>query len=216
MKILFKFGKKTFFLECSIHVNTNLSQFEKEQCFITKAALLSAEININCLTAIIILVFQGLLPPYALNSHLFSSQPCEATFRSARSLTGIFSSMSSFSMHQFLSKTDKISNLNQIKSTEESNDKKYALKFPVHHKNRRSESTASAISQDISSITHDDVEKIIIKAYHRAEFIINSLKITELLKKNKLNDLNEVSSCVFRKLDERSTVDYIVINIYDG
>ena len=197
-------------------MNTNLSQSEKEQCFITKAALLSAEINIHCLTAIIILVFQGHLPPYALNSHLFSSQPCEATFRSARSLTGIFSSMSSFSIHQFLSKTDKISILNQIKSTEESNDKKYALKFPVHHKNRRSEFTASTISQDISSITHDDVEKIIIKAYHRAEFIMNSLKITELLKKNKLNDLNEVSSCVFRKLDERSTVDYTVINSYDG
>lgn len=164
----------------------------------------------------IILVSQGRLPPYALNSYLFSSQPCEATFRSARSLTGIFSSMTGFSIHQFLSKTDKISILNQIKSTEESSDKKYSLKFPVHHKNRRNESTASAISQDISLITHDEIEKIIIKAYHQAVFIMNNLKTTELLERNKLNDLNKISFCVFRKLDERSTVDYTAINSHDG
>jgi hypothetical protein len=126
-----------------------LSQLEKDNCFITKAAWLSSEINIHCLTSIITLVSQGYLPPYALNSYLFSSQPCEATFRSTRSLTGIFSSMSTFSISQFMSEIDKISILNQVKSTDESSDKTYSLKFPVHYKNRRNESASSANLQDI-------------------------------------------------------------------
>ncbi len=45
---------------------------------------------------------------------------------------------------------------------------------------------------------------------------MNSLNLTEVLQKNKLNDLNKLCSYVFRKFDERSTVDCSVINSYDG
>jgi hypothetical protein len=54
------------------------------------------------------------------------------------------------------------------------------LKFPVHYKNRRNESASSANLQDIWLITQDDIEKIIVKAYYRAESIMNSLKLTEV------------------------------------
>ena len=75
----------------SVQTTQDLSQKEKDNRFITKAAFYSAEINIHCLTSMLILVSQGRLPPYALNTYLFSSQPCEATFRTARSLSGTFS-----------------------------------------------------------------------------------------------------------------------------
>ncbi|CAF3198492.1 unnamed protein product [Rotaria sp. Silwood2] len=64
----------------SIQIKQNCSHKEKDNCFITRAAWLSSELNVHCLTAIIILVSEGRLPPCAINTHLFSSQLCEATF----------------------------------------------------------------------------------------------------------------------------------------
>ncbi|CAF2740561.1 unnamed protein product [Rotaria sp. Silwood2] len=68
----------------SIQVKQNCSQKEKDNCFITRAAWLSSELNVHCLTAIIILESEGRLPSDAINTHLFTSQPCETAFRSAR------------------------------------------------------------------------------------------------------------------------------------
>ncbi|CAF4748908.1 unnamed protein product, partial [Rotaria sp. Silwood2] len=152
----------------SIRINKNLSQTEKDNSFITRAAWLSSEINIHTLTFIIISVSKGRLPSYALNCHLFSSQPCESTFRSARSLSESLSSITTFSVSQFINKIGKISILNQIKSTEESSNNEYSLKFPRHHKNRRDESHASTNIQNVPTITIQDIEKIIIKAYNKA------------------------------------------------
>jgi hypothetical protein len=132
-------------------------------------------LNIHCLTAIIILVSEGRLPSYAINTHLFSSQPCEATFRSARALTGTLSTITNFSVLTFLQKIEKISILNQIKSTEEANDAVHSLKFPVHHKSRHRETTMSANTPITSTITTNDIEKIIIDAYRQAESIMSSL-----------------------------------------
>jgi hypothetical protein len=200
----------------SIQIKQNLSQIEVKNCFITKAAWLSSEINIHTLTLIIILVSNGDLPPYALNCHLFSSQPCEATFRSARALTGALSSITTFSVLEFMNKIEKISILNKIKSTEESSNNTYYLKFPVHHKNRRNELSTSTNMQNTPLITLANVEKIIMKAYHRAEYIMDSLQLTRILKKKKLNDLDELSSFVFRELNKKSTIDNSIINNYDA
>ncbi|KAF9748556.1 hypothetical protein NGRA_3489 [Nosema granulosis] len=60
------------------------------------------------------------------------------------------------------------------------------------------------------------IEKIIIKAYHQAEDIMKSLELTEVLKKNKLHDVDTLSSFVFRQLDKKLTVDYSVINSSDA
>ncbi|CAF4293122.1 unnamed protein product [Rotaria magnacalcarata] len=196
----------------SLRIEQNLSQVEKDNCFITKAAWISSEINIHCLTSIIILVSSGYLPANALNEHLFSSQPCEATFRSARSLSGTFSSITNFSVFEFMNKIEKISILNKIKSTEESSNATCSIKFPVHHKNRRNESLTPMNNQNSPPITTADIEKIILKAYKKAESIMNELKLTETLKRNELNDLKKLSSFVFQELSERLIVDYSFVN----
>lgn len=197
-----------FILRSSLQFKKNYSQQEKDNCFITKAAWLSVEINIHCLTSLIILVSQGKLPSYSLNTHLFSSQPCETTFRSARSMSGAFSSITNFSVFQFFKKIEKISILNHVKSTEEAANAEYPLKFPLHHKNLRTERISSTISLDSSSITTDDIEQIIIKAYYQAEKIMDCVELLQILKENNLDDIKKLNSFVFKQLQSKSTVDY--------
>ena len=88
--------------------------------------------------------------------------------------------------------------LNHIKSTEEANNTKCSLKFPVHHKNRRNESNKSMNNQNVPPMTLDDMEQIIIKAYHQAELLMNDLNLTETLKRNNFDDLEKLSLFVFR------------------
>ncbi|CAF2995851.1 unnamed protein product [Rotaria sp. Silwood2] len=199
----------------SLRIKQDLSQIEKDNCFITKAAWISSEINIHCLTSIIILVSSGKLPWYALNVYLFSSQSCEAAFPSARSLSGSFSSITNFSVFEFMNKIEKISILNKIKFTEESNNAICSLKFPVHHKNLRNESSTAANNQNPNPITTVDIEKIILKAYKKAESIMNELKLTQSLKRNELNDFKNLNSFVFYELSERLIVDYSFVNDED-
>ncbi|CAF4004750.1 unnamed protein product [Rotaria sordida] len=160
------------------------------------------------------LVLQGTLPSSTLNTHLFSSQPCETTFRSARSLSGTFSSITNFSISQFLNKIEKISILNHFKSTEGDNVE-CPLKFPIHHKNQHKERTLSTISLSSSSTTINDIEKIIIKAYHEAEKLMDSLQLLQILRENDLNDIKKLNSFVFQQLDLKSTVDYCYFNEID-
>ncbi len=194
--------------------NKTYSQQEKDKLFITRAAWLSIEINIHCLTSLIILVLQGSLPSSTLNTHLFSSQPCESTFRSARSLSGTFSSITNFSVSQFLNKIEKISILNHFISTEGDNVE-CPLKFPVHHKNQHKERASSTISLNSSSTTINDIEKIIIKAYHKAETLMDSLHLLQMLRANDLDDIEKLNSFVFQQLDLKSTVDYCYFNEID-
>ena len=201
---------------CSIRINENLSQVEKDNSFITRAAWLSAEINIHTLTFIIILVHEGRLPPYALNIHLFSNQPCESTFRSARSLSGSLSTITTLSISQFMNKIGKISLLNQMKSTEESNSKEHSLKFPRHHKHRHDELDASLYTQNVSAVTIEDIEKIVMKAYQKAESIMNNFELIKVLKESNLDDLYKLSSFIFHELNKKSPVDHSVINNYDN
>ncbi|CAF4531684.1 unnamed protein product, partial [Rotaria socialis] len=140
------------------------------------------------------------LPSSSLDTHLFSSQPCESTFRSARALSGTFSSIKKFSVSQFLNKIEKISILNHFKSTE-GDDVECPLKFPIHHKNKHKEKISSTISLSSAPATINDIEKIIIKAYHEAEKIINSLHLLQILEENDLGDIQKLNSFVFDQLD---------------
>jgi hypothetical protein len=202
----------------SLQIKRNCSQREKDSCFITKAAWLSSEINIHTLTAIIILVSEGRLPSYALNVHLFSSQPCESTFRSARALTGTLSTITNFSVIQFMNKIEKISFLNQVKSLEEAQDIECSLKFPIHHKHRHKDTTASANGSAPLLVTTADIQKIVAEAYDQARSVMNSLGLSSILKKNDFDDFKNLNAFVFEQLTEKSTVDYSYFNeddLYD-
>lgn len=187
--------------------------------FITKAAWESSEINIHTLTSIFILVAQGRLPYYTLNTHLFSSQPCESTFRSARSLTGPFSSITNFTVQQFLTKAEKISVLNRIKSIEDNSNSPCALKFPTHHKNNHSSISKQTTDQVVKSLSLMDIEKLVNQAYENARKILNSFSMLKILEKNNIHDLHSLNSYVLKEREKSLQVDYSTLDktfSYDG
>ena len=193
-------------------MDRSLSPNEKHSKFITKAAWYSSEINVHTLTSIAVLVSQGRLPMYAINTHLFSSQPCESLFRSARSLTGALSSMTNFTVHQFLSKLEQISILNHLKSIEANSKSSYALKFPVHQKNRHAFNSKSIPTTNNTSFSTNCIENIIKKAFAQAQFIIKNSSLSKILDKNDLNDLNNLSLFILEKKKTSISIDYSSLN----
>ncbi|CAF1441504.1 unnamed protein product [Adineta ricciae] len=103
-----------------------------------------------------------------------------------------------------------------MKSIEESNNKEYSLKFPRHHKHRRDESDVSVYAQNVSAVTTEDIEKIIMKAYQKAESIMNNFELIKILKESNLDDVYKLSSFISHELNKKSPVDHSVINNYDN
>ena len=102
--------------------------------------------------------------------------------------------------------------MNYIKSTEEADNAEYPLKFPAHHKSRHKKRISSTISLNPSSITTNNIETIVIKAYYEAEKVMNSVQLLSILKENNLNDITKLNSFVFQQLDLKSTVRYCYFN----
>lgn len=179
-----------------------------QKYFITFPALISIEINAHTLTFILLLVLNKKLPPESLKIFLFSSQPCENVFRSARALSGPFSSITNFTMKQFLAKTRKISILNEIKSFEELNDKPNAFKFPRHHKQSHN-SFSPSISTNLQDITISEIENRIYDAYENAKKFIEKLEMSSLCKKHNVFKLNDLCSSI---RDDFENLIYITDN----
>lgn len=172
-----------------------------EQHFISYPAFYSIEINAHVFTYIVLLVLNKKLPIESLNIFLFSSQPCENMFRSARALTGPNSSITNFTLQEFLSKTRKISILNEIKSFEEFNTDSDAIKFPKHHKQNQDNSFPST-STNFHHITLDQIEKSIYDAYEYAKSLAEKLGMSTLLKKKNVFQLNDLCASMRDDLKE--------------
>ncbi|CAF1559695.1 unnamed protein product, partial [Didymodactylos carnosus] len=94
------------------------------------------EINAHNLRYLTLLVKQNKLPKEVLSIYSFNSQSCESIFRNTRSLSGAYSTIINFTVHDFLRRAKKLLILNQIKCSEQSNDNGHLL-FPVHHKHKK-------------------------------------------------------------------------------
>ena len=167
----------------------------RNQLFITDPALISIELNAHSLMYILLLVIDKQLPAESLNIHLFSSQPCEIFFRSARSLNGSFSSMTNFSVYQFIRKAQKISILDGIKAQEQANADPCAIKFPTHHKQKQSSSVSSNLP-DLNDISIKKIEQIIDRAYEYARSFADRLQMSNKLKADKVYGFNDLCSSV--------------------
>lgn len=110
---------------------------KKKQFFITNNAYYCIEINAHQLTYLALLVTEKKLPPEAMNIYLFSSQTCEGMFRSARSMSGTFSSVVNFSVQEFLNRAQKLSLLQKLKTRSEFYSTSGNLVFPKHYKTEK-------------------------------------------------------------------------------
>ena len=82
-----------------------------------------------------------------------------------------------------MKKKDKLSLLNGIKSSEETNNSSYALNFPVRHKSKRAAANITIHYQDKNLRSVIGIEKIIISTYKHIEKIINRVSMEKALKR---------------------------------
>ena len=176
--------------------------------FITEPAFFSIELNAQTLTYILLLVIDHQLPVESLNIYLFSSQPCENVFRSARSLSGSFSTMTNFTVDQFLRKSRRISILNEIKTVEQESTDSCAIKFPIHHKKIESFSSIDT-SSDLNGLTIMTIEAIIISSYEYAKSVMNEMNTLRSLENNNLLTMENLSEYIRDHLQRTSrTIDH--------
>ena len=165
------------------------------------------EINAHNLLYLILLVQQKQLPPQVLHIHTFSSQACESIFRNTRALSGIYSTIVNFTVHDFLRRAQRLSLLNDIKCKQLNDESINNLVFPVHYKHRHNRQSLCTQSQ--SDIDQIDIEQVITDAYHEAIDMLDGLEILNLLKDKRVLGLNLLSEYVFKQLNSNSKMhDY--------
>jgi len=165
------------------------------------------EINAHNLLYLILLVQQKQLPPQVLHIHTFSSQACESIFRNTRALSGIYSTIVNFTVHDFLRRAQRLSLLNDIKFKQLNDESVNNLVFPVHYKHRHDRQ--SLFTQSQAEIDQIDVERIIIEAYDEAVDMLSGLEILNLLKDKRILGLKLLSEYVFKQLNSNSKMyDY--------
>lgn len=164
---------------------------KKYRYFITTQAYHSAEINSHILLFLIMLVKQNDLPREAVNIFLFSSQPCESTFRNTRALSGVYRTAVNFSAIDFLHRSEKLSILNEIKYSQGWSENDQVIQFPVHHKKKVINNDILSNSNDIDTI---NIENIILAAFEHAKQLISILDISAILNKYNAFELNGLSS----------------------
>ncbi|CAF4501449.1 unnamed protein product, partial [Rotaria magnacalcarata] len=163
------------------------------------AAYLSVEINAHNLLYLISLVKQKQLPPQALYIHIFNSQACESIFRNTRALSGIYSTIVNFTVHDFLRRAQRLSLLNEIKCKQLQNGSVDNLVFPIHYKHRVERQSSFTHSQ--REIDEIDIEQVITDAYHQALDMLEGIDILNLLEKNDVLELKALSEYLFRQLN---------------
>ncbi|CAF1387704.1 unnamed protein product, partial [Rotaria sp. Silwood1] len=163
---------------------------------------LSVEINAHNLLYLILLVKQKQLPPQALNIPIFNSQACESIFRNTRALSGIYSTIVNFTVHDFPRRAQRLSLLNDIKCKQLHSGSVDKLVFPVHYKHRVERQSSFTHSQ--LEIDEIDIERVITDAYHHAVDMLEGLDILNLLEKKHVLGLKPLREYLFRQLNSNS------------
>ena len=129
-------------------------------------------------------VIKNKLPVDTLNTYLFNSQTCENTFRIARTLSGPYSSITTFTVKSFINGCEKISIINSIE-THGLQISDYQFKFPQHHKHDKEVHVYSVNPLKQINLTEFDIEKIIQKAFESSKNYATMVNMDGLLKDKK-------------------------------
>lgn len=181
--------------------------FEKDRknLFITLPAYFSIELNAHTFLCICLLVCQRDLPDSALAISNYHSQSCESTFRLARSMSGVFSSIVNFTTEQFLKRGAKLCVLADLENRSQSGQLDCPLQFPKHHKRRRKSSTSEKAIPDSSSdkLTHENIKKAIDRAFTDAYNLLAVVDVNIALERKKKTTLNQVSSFIRGEFEKK-------------
>lgn len=190
----------------------------KQQYFITLPAMFSIEINSHSLVYLALLVIQRRLPATCLNVPLFNSQTCESTFRSCRAMSGPFSSIVNFTVHQFLQRAKKLSYLQSIKCQTDSNNpdgSNNGFLFARHHKQSKtadSKQISSSASSSTTALTVEAIENTILQAYAYASRLVCDVN---MFQQHQISSLKKMSQLACLQLEKSRIVDYSRLNEHD-
>ena len=176
----------------------------RNRAFITTPAHLSVELDAHNLLYLVLLVQQKDLPPHALDVQLFNSQSCESIFRNTRALSGVYSTIINFSVHDFLRRSKRLSILNEIKCQQLHDETTNSLIFPVHQKHRKTCGPSTTLKQN--DIDQLDVENIIIYAYNKAVHMLDGLDVLDSLRRRGLLEINSLSEFFSRQWNSKSRI----------
>ncbi|CAF2168973.1 unnamed protein product [Rotaria magnacalcarata] len=175
----------------------SMRSISKPGLFITVPALFSLELNGHTLTYLMVLVAEKIITEEALNISLFNSQICENVFRSARSMSGPFSTVVNFSINEFLQRVEKLSTLQNIKCLSDSGAS--SLVFPKHHKQSQQMHQLPTMSTT-TTITEQIIEETIYSAYLEAIRILSGCNLSILNLNGKCISFEEVNRLAHKKL----------------
>ena len=144
------------------------------------------EINAHSLLALIIILRDIPLDDKYFSPWLFGSQSCEKTFRSLRSMTGVFSTIINFSMLGFLHRIHKLSIKDKIQS--ETEKIKHGMSFPRQEKHKHKDGIGS--HKEISSeLSDEDIWNALSRAEARAKELMEELGMADDLQKGNMWDI---------------------------
>ncbi|CAF4421130.1 unnamed protein product, partial [Rotaria magnacalcarata] len=172
--------------------------FGSEDC----TAYLSVEINAHNSLYLILLVKQKQLQPQALNIPIFNSPACESIFRNTRALSGIYSTIVNFTVHDFLRHAQRLPLSNDIECKQLHNGSVGKLVLQVHYKHRVERQSSFTHSQ--LEIDEIDIEQVITDAYHHAVDMLEGLDILNLLEEKHVLELKPLREYLFRQLNSNS------------
>jgi len=136
------------------------------------------ELNVHSLV-VFILSLQAVSPSESNNfiPWQLSSQCCEKVFRSARSMSSVFSTIINFGMLGLLQRFHRL----HVQEILESEAKENEINYSKMHKRKESNYLNSG-NQNIASITLEDISRTVGRACAEAKKTIDELEMSELLK----------------------------------
>ncbi|CAF5000879.1 unnamed protein product, partial [Rotaria magnacalcarata] len=122
-----------------------------------------------------------------------------------RALSGIYSTIVNFTVHDFLRCAQRLSLLNDIKCKQLHNGSADKIVFPSHYKHRVERQSSFTHSQ--LEIDEIDIEQVITDAYHHAVGMLEGLDIFNLLEKKHVLELKPLNDEVFESDDDNDGDD---------
>lgn len=151
-----------------------------------------------------------------MNIYLFSSQTCEGMFRSARSMSGTFSSVVNFSVQEFLNRAQKLSLLQKLKTESEFYSTSGNLVFPKHYKQRKQLRQSQYVIPGNDILNVETITKVVCQAYNDAADLLSRFKIKTFPNTKKIANIKEANNCMQSLLRKRISIqDYSDLNEED-
>ena len=162
-------------------------KFNVKENFITSNAFSGIELNGHALVSLVILMRDKIPNGNELFCPwLLGSQPCEQTFRAARSMTGTFSTIINFSMHALLQRLHRL----QIQLQLESEMKETGIQYPrvINHVKKTGFSSDTKLS-NLMDISDKEIFDTVERAKREAQYALEDLGIYVKDKDGKWEDL---------------------------